>query len=132
METRDSNNLQHNEMVSESSSASSNTILRSLDPAFESRIDISLNYSTLTFADHVGITENALEGLATWEFNGRQIESAIKTEGILAAKKEPLNAQHLRGVLTLRSKTLGPMDRNSEEGKDAADRKAVANGVGTV
>lgn len=96
--------------------------LKTLDSAFESRIDISLTYNSLTEAERkqvwqnffdnidpsdIDISEAAIDMLAKWEFNGRQIKSAIKTARILAAKKQvPLNVEHLNLVLNLRSKAM--------------------------
>jgi SpoVK/Ycf46/Vps4 family AAA+-type ATPase len=104
--------------------------LRSLDSAFESRIDISLPYNSLTEenrrsvwqnffwtldADNIDIDEKDITELAKWDFNGRQIKSAIKTARILAAKKQqPLDMTHLSTVLNLRAKTLKMLDDNHE------------------
>ena len=100
--------------------------MRSLDPAFESRIDITLTYNSLGEAERkqvwrnfiagfdpkdISIDEVAISRLAKWEFNGRQIKSAIKTAKILAAKKKaPLNEDHLKVVLNLRAKALSSME----------------------
>jgi hypothetical protein len=142
MEARSNNNLQRNELVSvflrllEYYSGilflTSNRN-RSIDAAFESRIDITLSYNSLTEADRkkiwknflatlkpgaVDIGEADLIDLAKWDFNGRQIKSAIKTARVLATKKqEPLNARHLNVALKLRRNALGMM--KGEEGNDA-------------
>ena len=80
--------------------------VEAIDAAFESRIDLSFNYDTLTNAsrrqiwanfimrlpeEKRAISEADLDALAEVELNGRQIKSAIKTATMLAAKKkEPL------------------------------------------
>jgi hypothetical protein len=139
MEARSTNNLQRNELVSvflrlleyySGIMILTTNRMRSIDTAFESRVDITLSYDQLTEADRkqvwknflatfeagaVDIGESDLIKLAKWDFNGRQIKSAIKTARVLATKKrEPLNARHLNVVLNLRSKALGMM--NGEEG----------------
>ncbi|KAH7088788.1 P-loop containing nucleoside triphosphate hydrolase protein [Paraphoma chrysanthemicola] len=138
MEARSLNNLQRNELVSvflrlleyySGIMILTTNRMRSIDPAFESRVDITISYNQLTETDRkqvwrnflatldantVDVDEADLTKLARWEFNGRQIKSAIKTARILATKKkEPLNAQHLNVVLSLRNKALGMM--NGEE-----------------
>jgi SpoVK/Ycf46/Vps4 family AAA+-type ATPase len=139
MEARTSNNLQRNELVSvflrlleyyKGIMILTTNRMRSIDTAFESRIDITLSYSSLTEADRqqvwrnflatmenekIDIEESDVINLAKLEFNGRQIKSAIKTAKILAAKKEePLNANHLMAVLNLRKKALGMMDGGAD------------------
>ena len=139
MEARTTNNLQRNELVSvflrlleyySGIMILTTNRMRSIDPAFESRIDITLTYSSLKEADRkqvwqnflatlnpedVDIDESELEKLAKFDFNGRQIKSAIKTARTLAAKKqEPLNARHLGVVLALRSKAIGMMTGEAE------------------
>ncbi|KAF2866291.1 P-loop containing nucleoside triphosphate hydrolase protein [Massariosphaeria phaeospora] len=134
MEARTSNNIQRNELVSVflrqleyfgGIMILTTNRIRSIDSAFESRIDITLTYNALTEADRVqvwknflakfdaadlDIDESGVAELATWDFNGRQIKSAIKTARILAAKKKmPLNVRHLNVVMNLRKKALGMM-----------------------
>lgn len=134
MEARSSNNLQRNELVSvflrlleyySGIMILTTNRMRSIDSAFESRVDMTLSYNSLTEADRKKVWENFLATfepgavdideadvvkLAKWDFNGRQIKSAIKTARVLATKKqEPLNARHLGVVLNLRSKALGMM-----------------------
>ncbi|KAF1937597.1 P-loop containing nucleoside triphosphate hydrolase protein [Clathrospora elynae] len=124
MEARTSNNLQRNELVSvflrlleyyNGIMILTTNRMRSIDSAFESRIDITLTYNSLTEVDRqqvwrnflatmdpkdFDIGETDLMKLAKWDFNGRQLKSAIKTARILASKKwEPLNIQHLNVVL---------------------------------
>jgi AAA+ superfamily predicted ATPase len=92
----------------------------SLDRAFESRIDIVLNYDGLgptarrqvwsnflkKIPSHaIRVDEEDLDVLAAWDVNGRQIKSAVKTGRILAAhRREPLNLGHLELVLNVRKK----------------------------
>ncbi|KAF1846405.1 P-loop containing nucleoside triphosphate hydrolase protein [Cucurbitaria berberidis CBS 394.84] len=141
MEARTSNNLQRNELVSvflrlleyyNGIMILTTNRMRSIDPAFESRIDITLSFNSLSDADRKQVWRNFLATLdakdfdiddadlvklAQWKFNGRQIKSAIKTARILAAKKrEPLNIRHLDIVLKLRDKALGMMSGGVEAG----------------
>jgi SpoVK/Ycf46/Vps4 family AAA+-type ATPase len=152
MEARTSNNLQRNELVSvflrlleyyAGIMILTTNRMRSIDTAFESRIDITLTYNALTEADRQQVWRNFLATmdpkdidvgdadivmLAKWDFNGRQIKSAIKTARILAARKgEALNAKHLGVVLNLRSKALGMMD----SGDGVVEKGFVTNGVHT-
>jgi hypothetical protein len=152
MEARSKNNLQRNELVSvflrhleyySGIMILTTNRMRSIDAAFESRIDITLSYNALTEPDRTKVWKNFLatlepgavdvgEGdlikLAQWDFNGRQIKSAIKTARILASKKrEPLNARHLNVVLNLRSKAMGLMGG----GEDAAVKRHATNDVAT-
>ncbi|ORY04653.1 P-loop containing nucleoside triphosphate hydrolase protein [Clohesyomyces aquaticus] len=138
MEARSADNLQRNELVSvflrhleyyRGIMILTTNRLRSLDSAFESRIDISLPYDPLTEEDRrlvwrnffhafdaedLDIEEDDITELAKWDFNGRQIKSAIKTARILAAKKQqPLNKTHLSVVLNLRAKALKTMDEDN-------------------
>jgi hypothetical protein len=152
MEARSTNNLQRNELVSvflrlleyySGIMILTTNRMRSIDPAFESRVDITLSYNSLTEADRrqvwknflatldpgaIDVGEADLLKLAKWDFNGRQIKSAIKTARVLATKKkEPLNARHLNVVLNLRSKALGIM--NGEEVNGHATTGTATNGV---
>ena len=93
--------------------------VEAIDAAFESRIDLSFNYDTLTNAsrrqiwanfimrlpeEKRAISEADLDALAEVELNGRQIKSAIKTATMLAAKKkEPLAVRHATAVMELRA-----------------------------
>lgn len=66
---------------------------------------------------NVDIGEADFTKLAKWDFNGRQIKSAIKTARVLASRKqEALNVGHLDIVLKLRSKTLGLMSAELSAG----------------
>ena len=105
--------------------------LHALDPAFESRIDLTLMYKSLDATDRkqvwknflhsidvkdVDIDELGLEELAKWDVNGRQIKSAVKTARILAAEKdERLNTKHLEVVLNLRLKARSFMSAEKIE-----------------
>ena len=96
-----------------------------IDPAFESRIDIAVNYPSLTMTSRRQIWENFLmrlpegkgdgqrtvveadlDALAEREFNGRQIKSVVKTAQMLAGrKKEALGLGHLNAVFRLRERS---------------------------
>jgi SpoVK/Ycf46/Vps4 family AAA+-type ATPase len=94
--------------------------MNNIDPAFESRIDITLAYDDLNQTDRakiwrnlinsfppaeVNITEEVISSLAEFELNGRQINSAVKTGKIIALREGvPLNMRHLKIVLSLREK----------------------------
>ena len=139
MEARTTNNLERNELVSiflrrleyySGIMILTTNRMRSIDTAFESRIDITLTYDALTESDRkqvwvnflrnfdpedIDIDESAINELAKWDFNGRQIKSAIKTARILAAKKQvPLKAEHLNVVLNLRKKAQGMIGGEAE------------------
>jgi AAA+ superfamily predicted ATPase len=120
--------------------------MRSIDTAFESRIDITLTYNSLTEADRkqvwrnfiqnldpndVDIDEQAIGRLAQWDFNGRQIKSAIKTARILAAKKKtPLNVDHLNVVLNMREKALRlSRGEEGEIGDEPLAKRIKVNGT---
>jgi hypothetical protein len=153
MEARSTNNLQRNELVSvflrlleyySGIMILTTNRMRSIDTAFESRVDITLSYNPLTELDRMQVWKNFLATLdpgaveigetdliklAKWDFNGRQIKSAIKTARILATKKqEPLNARHLNVVLNLRSKALGMMNGEEEATGHLTNGVATTNG----
>lgn len=88
---------------------------QNIDPAFESRIHISLNYQELDVASRRHIwkqflsrssktfTDEQLDQMAEVRLNGRQIKNIIKTAGLLAWSKEvDLGYEHLKIVLALR------------------------------
>ncbi|MCJ1282348.1 hypothetical protein MMC26_001671 [Xylographa opegraphella] len=93
-----------------------------IDPAFESRIDVALNYEELSIASRRQIWQNFVmrlpeekreidgndfDTLASIPLNGRQIKSAVKTAQMLAARKrEPLSVDHATSVLRLRAHLL--------------------------
>ena len=94
-----------------------------LDPAFESRIDITLDYSELTPAarakvlnnfletlpqDSVDVTQDDVAALMERHVNGREIKSAVKIARILAqSERSKLKKSHLEVVLGLREKSKG-------------------------
>lgn len=98
-----------------------------LDSAFESRIDVLLNYKALdqdaretvwhnflqTLPAHaVAVSSAEVKQLASRELNGRQIKSAVKTARILAARgKEPLGLHHLEVVLNIRERGVDLLRR---------------------
>jgi hypothetical protein len=86
--------------------------VRNMDPAFQSRIHISMEYPALDFASRSLVWANFLNGieneiaeaelpkLAEVELNGRQIKNVLKTAGLLARHKGvKLRYEHLRTVL---------------------------------
>lgn len=89
----------------------------SFDPAFESRIHLTIHYPQLDFDSrlHVwrifvkpgsassSVSEQELEALARPELNGRQIKNIVKTARLLAARdKTPLTLGQLKTVLTVK------------------------------
>ncbi|EAU34067.1 predicted protein [Aspergillus terreus NIH2624] len=86
-----------------------------IDPAFESRIHVSLRYSELDAAarrqiwaqfvgQHSGFTEDQLDDIATERLNGREIKNVIKTAHLLAlAQESELKYEHVDAVLSLRA-----------------------------
>lgn len=129
LEERSTNDLDRNELVStflrlleyyEGIMILTTNRISSIDPAFESRIDISLAYRDLNQAaraqvwrgfiqsiaeESVQIEERDIEVLAEAELNGRQIKSTIKTACILAQTEGmKLSIEHLQIVLKIREK----------------------------
>lgn len=106
----------------------------SLDPAFESRIDIALTYEELTEASRKEVWVNFmqrlpdgsseingrdLDALAKWPLNGRQIKSAVKTARLLASRqKTALGMSHLEVVLNIRKKGSRLLRHPNEEDRD--------------
>lgn len=96
--------------------------VEAFDPAFESRIDIALNYPALTpslrrkiWANFIkrlpkgerNISDADLDALAEHDLNGRQIKNAVKTAMILATKRRvPLCLGNFNAVLRLRAHLL--------------------------
>lgn len=89
---------------------------QNIDPAFESRIHISLQYKELDVDSrrHIWkqflsrssetVTDAQINQMAEVPLNGRQIKNAIKTAGLLAWSKEvSLGYEHLETVLSLRN-----------------------------
>ncbi|EXK98233.1 hypothetical protein FOQG_01206 [Fusarium oxysporum f. sp. raphani 54005] len=92
-----------------------------IDPAFESRIDLSFVFQDLEPASRAKIwynflirenkklaeDSNAIAKLASMPLNGRQIKSAVKTARILAVSENlPLAVDHLQTVVLMRMKAL--------------------------
>lgn len=96
--------------------------ISTIDPAFNSRIDVAIAYDDLTThsrrqiwdnfikklrsdgaqIDDTIMTDITLGNLAQNKLNGRQIKSVIKTAQLLAVSKEqPLGTEHLEAVLNL-------------------------------
>ena len=87
-----------------------------IDPAFESRIDISLNYPKLDLSSRRQIWSQFLRGekgsafsdvdldnLAQVQLNGRQIKNVLKTALLLARQQgDTLNYRYMQTVLELK------------------------------
>lgn len=103
-------------------------MVKTIDSAFESRIDLALSYPPfdksqrrkiwqqvlkLVNPQEVNINDADLDKLATMDLNGRHIKSAVKTARLLAtSQQEPLGYSHLRVVLELREATMKAMENN--------------------
>jgi ATP-dependent 26S proteasome regulatory subunit len=89
----------------------------SFDPAFESRIHLTINYPDLdatsrsqiwrTFVkpetETSTITASEVEELSTIKLNGRQIKNVVKTARLLAARNNgPLSMDHVQTVLRVK------------------------------
>ncbi|KAF5970189.1 AAA family ATPase [Fusarium bulbicola] len=96
-----------------------------IDPAFESRIDLSFVFQDLEPASRGKIwynfliredkalaeDSNAIAKLAGMPMNGRQIKSAVKTARVLAASENlPLAVDHLQTVVFMGMKALKMME----------------------
>lgn len=128
LEKRELNSLKRNELVSiflrlleyyEGMMFLTTNRVSTIDPAFESRIDVSINYPDLTpelrlqiwskflfrseqIRSGLNLTEHDLKPLAQLNLNGRQIKSSVKTAQLLAtSKNEKLGITHLNAVLKL-------------------------------
>lgn len=96
--------------------------ISTIDPAFNSRIDVAISYNDLTpelrqhiwenFLDKIrrdgvkvdsdSLDTKALKILSQNELNGRQIKSLVKTAQLLArSKNEALGREHLEAVVSL-------------------------------
>lgn len=90
--------------------------MSNIDPAFHSRIHISLSYPELTPASRRQIwsnflnvsqfphtlTEPDIDGLSLVELNGRQIKNVLKTSQLLALRKgESLSREYVETVLSI-------------------------------
>lgn len=86
--------------------------VRNMDPAFQSRIHISMEYPSLDKSARAQVWKNFLKSienelseeemglLADVEINGRQIKNVLKTAGLLARHKgQKLRYEHLKTVL---------------------------------
>lgn len=94
--------------------------VKNMDPAFQSRIHISMEYPGLDKAARAQVWKNFLDRgvkhelseeevglLAAVEINGRQIKNVLKTSQLLACHKGvPLRYEHLRTVLNVERKQL--------------------------
>ncbi|TVY55108.1 Fidgetin-like protein 1 [Lachnellula cervina] len=94
--------------------------VKNMDPAFQSRIHISMEYPGLDKSARVKVWRNFLERgvkhelsegeldrLAGVEINGRQIKNVLKTSQLLSQHKGvPLRYEHLRTVLNVERKEL--------------------------
>ncbi|CRL23672.1 ATPase, AAA+ type, core [Penicillium camemberti] len=126
MEARDSTNLDRNELVSiflrmleyyEGILFLTTNRTQNIDPAFESRIHLSLAYKELDAESRRQVwtqflsrpsnieafTDEQLDQVAKSQLNGRQIKNVIKTAGLLAwSKGRELRYEDLKAVLALR------------------------------
>ncbi|KAJ5205938.1 ATPase AAA-type core [Penicillium cf. griseofulvum] len=127
METRDSANLARNELVSiflrmieyyEGILFLTTNRTQNIDPAFGSRIHLSLTYKELDVesrrqvwiqflnrsSNNEAFTDEQLNQVAELQLNGRQIKNVIKTASLLAWSKErELRYEDLKMVLALRN-----------------------------
>jgi AAA+ superfamily predicted ATPase len=127
MEARSSTDLERNELVSiflrmleyyEGILFLTTNRAEHIDPAFESRIHLSLNYKELdaTSRRHIwsqflgrspntaAFSEEQLEQLAVSQLNGRQIKNTIKTASLLAwSEQKELEFRHVQVMLNLRN-----------------------------
>ncbi|KAJ5460298.1 uncharacterized protein N7458_001850 [Penicillium daleae] len=123
METRSSTDLERNELVSiflrmleyyEGILFLTTNRAEQIDPAFESRIHLSLNYKELdsTSRRHIwrqflgrspnttAFSDEELDQLAVPQLNGRQVKNTIKTASLLAwSQQKELGFQHIQVVL---------------------------------
>ncbi|XXH01683.1 hypothetical protein Hte_008044 [Hypoxylon texense] len=99
----------------------------SFDPAFESRIHLTIHYPLLDFEArrHVwrifvkpdsassSVDEKELESLARPELNGRQIKNIVKTARLLASRdKTPLSLSHLKTVLMVKKVDISGIEKD--------------------
>ncbi|KAE8140275.1 P-loop containing nucleoside triphosphate hydrolase protein [Aspergillus pseudotamarii] len=123
METRNSTDLERNELVSiflrlleyyEGILFLTTNRAESIDPAFESRIHVSVRYPDLDtksrrqiwaqfLGENGGFSSEQLNDLAQVKLNGRQIKNILKTAHLLAREQDhDLGYDHIRTVLDLR------------------------------
>ncbi|PLB53426.1 putative AAA family ATPase [Aspergillus steynii IBT 23096] len=125
MEERSATDLERNELVSiflrmleyyEGILFLTTNRAERIDPAFESRIHVSLHYNELDWTSRRHIweqflgrstsvfTTEQLDSVAEVELNGRQIKNALKTANLLAwAQGLEMKFEHVKTVLDLRS-----------------------------
>ncbi|EXJ63316.1 uncharacterized protein A1O5_11637 [Cladophialophora psammophila CBS 110553] len=127
LERRSVNDLDRNQLVSvflqhleyfEGTIFLTTNRVECIDPAFESRIHLSLSYPELTQelrhkiwknfvqtmkVDTTQITDAHLDKFAALDLNGRQIKNTVKMAGLLAAQAEDhcLTAEHVETMLTI-------------------------------
>jgi SpoVK/Ycf46/Vps4 family AAA+-type ATPase len=95
--------------------------VKNMDPAFQSRIHISMEYPSLNKDSRAQVWANFLKGvenemsteelgiISEVEINGRQIKNILKTAGLLARHKgSKLRYEHLRIVLNVEKKGMAP------------------------
>ncbi|RSL64478.1 hypothetical protein CEP54_004705 [Fusarium duplospermum] len=124
LERRSSSNLQRNKLISiflrlleyyQGVMFLTTNRVSSFDPAFESRIHLTIHYPNLdansrlhiwkTFVktETGGVSEAELEELAKEELNGRQIKNVVKTARLLASEEGiPLCSGHMNTVLRIK------------------------------
>ncbi|KAE8318773.1 P-loop containing nucleoside triphosphate hydrolase protein [Aspergillus transmontanensis] len=124
METRNSKDLERNELVSiflrlleyyEGILFLTTNRAESIDPAFESRIHVSVRYPDLDaksrrqiwaqfLGSNGGFSSEQLDYLAQVKLNGRQIKNVLKTAHLLAREQDhEIGYDHVRTVLDLRA-----------------------------
>ncbi|KAH7176177.1 P-loop containing nucleoside triphosphate hydrolase protein [Dactylonectria macrodidyma] len=128
LETRDSNSLDRNELVSiflrrleyyRGLMFLTTNRFNAIDPAFKSRLDLILPYSDLdessrrkvwvNFIQKLGpgvasISEEDYDQLAKTELNGREIKNSIKMALVLAKRDKPLRLKHLTTVVNIHTR----------------------------
>ncbi|KAJ4354401.1 uncharacterized protein N0V89_006137 [Didymosphaeria variabile] len=126
MESRSSNNLIRNELVSiflrqleyyQGLLFLTTNRLSTIDPAFRSRVDLILPYHDLDEAarkqvwknfirrlpaNDVQMNDSDFDELAKTAMNGREIKNLIKTALVLGARDKPLKMNHFNVVLGIR------------------------------
>lgn len=94
--------------------------VETIDPAFQSRIHLTVEYPNLTpdarqqiwkqflrrFCSESNVTDSEIQKLSKVDMNGREIKNLIKTTQLLAShEKQPLNFEHIQTVLSVVKKT---------------------------
>jgi hypothetical protein len=129
LEARSSHDLERNKIVSiflrtleyyEGILFLTTNRIKNMDPAFQSRIHITMEYPSLDKAARAQVWKNFLTRgvnhqlsdeeigrLAEVEINGRQIKNVLKTSQLLACHKgTPLRYAHLRTVLSVEQRQV--------------------------